>query len=98
MEATKVINEVCRYAGITEDALSMPRRFGCVVTWRRITAYILYDHCGITQQQIALRLGYTKHENTKHHVEKLRYWLSNPTVGPRDEIIATRNILNNLGL
>lgn len=98
MNSSDVIKEVCRYAGITEDSLMMPRRYGCSVTWRRIAAYILYDHCNATQQFIANQLGYSKHENTKHHVEKLRYWLANQQVAPRDEVIACRNIMNNLGL
>jgi hypothetical protein len=98
IQTRDAIKAVCDYAGITQDDLCMPRRNGCKVTWRRISAYILYDHCGATQQYIANSLGYAKHENAKHHIEKLRFWLENPDLAPRDEIIATRNIMFKLGL
>jgi chromosomal replication initiation ATPase DnaA len=98
MSIEKVIEAVCKYAGITEDNLSMPRKSGCPVVWRRIAAYICYDYCEATQQAIANHLGYAKHENTKFHVDKLRFWMANQHLAPKDEIIACRNIMYNLGL
>jgi len=96
--AKDIIKAVCEYAGITEDNLILPRRFGCKVTWRRITAYLLYDYAMTTQQYIADNLGYADHANAKFHIDKLRHWMQNQDQAPRDEIIATRNIMFKLGL
>lgn len=98
IDGEKAIKTIVDYAGISNNTLIARTKKGTVITWRKIACYILYDYCQWTQQQIADRLMYRKHETVKFHVDKMRMWMSDIRYAPKDLHIATRNIMFNLGL
>jgi chromosomal replication initiation ATPase DnaA len=98
IEGETVIKEIFRYAGINEDILWDKKKNDGLVTWRRIACYLLHDFSHWTQERIAQRLHYNGHETAKFHADKMRWWMANIQYAPKDLHIATRNIMNNLGL
>ena len=95
-DGEKVIKDILSYAGITEEELVERTRKGGVITWRRIACYLLYDYCMWTQQRIADRLFYERHETVAFHANKVRFWMDNPKIAPIDLRIAVRNLIHTI--
>jgi len=91
-----VITAVLEYAGMSMKNLTESRKSG-LVFYKRIMCYILCDYCHIPSQQIADNVKLANHGTVLHHVNKMRWWMSNPKYAPGDLVTATRNILYSLG-
>ena len=91
-----VIGAVLEYSGMTMKTLTESRKSG-LVFYKRIMCYILYDYCQISLEQIAEKVKLSNHATVLHHVNKMRWWMSNPQYAPGDLVTATRNILYSLG-
>ena len=98
VEGETVIRAILDYARINEETLLLKKKKDAIVTWRRIACYLLYDFSHWTQEHIAQRLQYDRHETTKFHADKMRWWMANIQYAPKDLHIATRNIIYILGL
>lgn len=92
------IDVICDYAKIPRPQFILATRKATVVVWRKIACYILSDYYDWSLEKIAKVLHYNQHATVLFHRNKMRWWMNNPGQSPRDLIIATRNIMNNLGL
>jgi len=94
----RAIAKICDYAGLTDMQLCEDTRKSSIVFYRRIACYILTDYFGWTQQRVADRLLLNNHASVLHHRNKLRAWMTQKKYAPYEVVIATNNIINNLGL
>jgi chromosomal replication initiation ATPase DnaA len=95
-QGEEVVIAVLKYAGISMGRLTDSRKGG-LIFYKRIMCYIMYDYCKITFSEIAKKVYLKSHATVKHHVDKMRWWMSNPQYAPSDIVTTTRNILNQLG-
>ncbi len=92
----KTIAVVLNYAGLSMADLIESRKGG-LIFYKRILCYILHDFCSVTYQKIANKINLKSHATARHHTEKMRWWLANPQYADKETIMATNNILKELG-
>jgi hypothetical protein len=95
-KADKVIDVILNYAGVGKREFFRNRSEGKMF-YKRIMCYVLHDYCHLTHRQVAEKVRLKKPESAKTHTDKMRWWMANPEYAPKDAVLATKNLLNELG-